>query len=130
MVFPRNQERLERFRSLLGEKKRGETPFDVARRACRTLSEEFVAHREEYLAQQRLVASTPSLLAYERELDRRRRARVMAAAAMGAIRATLREWCTRGGRGDLLDMADEAMDLLEFGALSVLRPNHDERKAS
>jgi hypothetical protein len=43
------------------------------------------------------------------------RARVLAGAAIGVIRATMRHWFTTDGREDLARLGDEALDCLDRG---------------
>lgn len=142
VVFARNDERLRLFRELLHERQAGDRPLDVVRRALRRLSRELTADRRTYLRQQRLVETTPQLLAYERELDRQweatlgealvagdsqspRTARILAGAVMGAVRATLTLWCQGGCRGDLMEMGEETLDLLARGVEGGAGPERE-----
>lgn len=137
VLFPHSAKRLSRFRAALRSAGAGSAAFETVRRALLEMAELYVANREELVAQHRVVESSASLIAYERELDlqweaaianaleredgaeaaHRRRARVLAGAVMGAIRATLREWFVTGGEGDLVAMGTEALDMLERGVL-------------
>ncbi len=100
-------------------------------RAFAAIAHVYGQERAEIVAQQRVVDASPALIAYERTLDRDweravadaleprtraaggageragRRARVLAGATMGAVRATLREWLDAGGRPDLRALARE-----------------------
>ncbi|NOY90511.1 MAG: TetR family transcriptional regulator [Deltaproteobacteria bacterium] len=142
VVFPWDAERLARFEAVLNAAKRGEPPFDSIRRALLALADEYTQQSDDMLAQHRVIESAPQLLAYERTLDRRweealagalgrgarsarkrREARILAGAMMGAIRATLAEWFTDGARGDLGRMGQEALDMIEYGIERGTRPS-------
>lgn len=128
VVFPHADERLAHLQALLRPRGR-ERPFETVRRACRAMAELFAQHRDELVWQHALITRSPSLAAYERELDRRwedalasalgarpghtaRRSAALAGAAMGALRALLREWYAGRGQGDLVALVDEVLDLL------------------
>lgn len=133
VVFARREEQLERFRALVAEAPAAEAPFVTARRALLTLANDYVEHRRAILAVAALVRSSPSLVARDLEVDRafeavivehvvarsrrsvgdRRRARILAAAIVGAVRVTIEEWAERDGEPDLRRLGDEALDLLE-----------------
>jgi AcrR family transcriptional regulator len=140
VAFPDREARLARFRWLLGQRRPGETAVGAVRRACLELARDYVEDRDELRQQQRIVDASPSLIAYEREIDgawesaiaealgagaddaadaahceAARRARIMAAAVMGVIRAVLRTWFAGGAKADLVRLGGEALDLLEDG---------------
>ena len=130
-LFPDYARRLGRFRAELAAAPAGEAPFATVERAFTAIAGLYVRERDEIVAQQRVVDASPALIAYERTLDRDweravadalearthvtrgpggragRRARVLAGATMGAVRATLREWLDAGGRPDLRALARE-----------------------
>lgn len=135
VVFPWDEPRLALFREILADRRPGEDRFERIRRALMALAGEYMEQARDMLAQHKVVESSPALLAYERKLDRRweealaealavgarserqrRRARIVAGAMMGAIRATLAEWFAMGAKGDLKTMGDAALDLIEAGA--------------
>jgi AcrR family transcriptional regulator len=138
LAFPSRHQRLARFLELLGGAPADETPFASLRRIARTFAKEYMQNRDSLVAQQRLVQTAPSLLAREAEIDRdwesgmvqafRHRggpgreaelhARVLAGAAIGVIRATMRYWFASGGKADLARLGDEALDRLERGFLA------------
>lgn len=153
VVFPDWERRLGEFRSGLGAQsgrpERGgrrrqvvqegqegrEEGLQAVRRALVGLAEDYAAHREDLLAQQRLTEGSAALLAAEAGQDRlweaaiaealgdragagvaaRRRARLAAGAVMGAIRACLKEWYQARGRINLRTLGEEAFALLEAG---------------
>lgn len=135
LVFPNRDMRLERFVDLLTETPGCEQPFDTFRRVTRLFAAEYMDNREQLLAQQTLIASSPTLLAREREIDHdweqaiadafvrrfppgpasRRRAEVLAGAMIGVVRATMRHWFARGCVDDLEQLGHEALDSLERG---------------
>lgn len=135
LVFPNRDKRLERFTELLTSAPKSEQPFDTFRRVTRLFAAEYIVNREQLLAQQTLIASSPTLLAREREIDHdweqaiadafarrfprnlasRRRADVLAGAMIGVVRATMRHWFARGCVDNLEKLGHEALDSLERG---------------
>jgi len=135
LVFPHRIERLERFLSFLRLAPPGESPVTSLRRAAQVFAKEYMDNREQLVAQQKLIQTSPALLAREREIDRdweaamsqafrdrtgagrdsELRARVLAGAAIGVIRATMRHWFATEGKADLAKLGDEALDCLERG---------------
>jgi AcrR family transcriptional regulator len=137
LVFPQRDARLAMLRAEL-EGGRGEPrAFDAVRRACLAVARDYARDRERMLAQWRVVQSEPALIGRELQLDRafedaieaafvaeggtaraRRRARVRAAAIVGAVRATLREWLEGGASADLVRLGRETFGELERGLAS------------
>lgn len=135
LAFPHRAERLEAFTALLQSAPAGESPFASLRRIAHVLAREYAANRERMVAQNRLVQSSPALIAREHEIDRdweiamaqtfRRRfegspeadlqARMLAGAAIGLIRATLRYWFEHEGCPDLGRLGEQALDSLQAG---------------
>ncbi len=133
LVFPERESRLERFQELLHEDpKLG--PYAALRHAVLTLAAEYEDDRGYLLTQDALVQATPELAGLELRLDRdfeeamverlrdggrsraaARRARVLGAAVMGVIRASLREWLDGGGKADLVELGEEGFRVLEEG---------------
>jgi len=131
IVFHRSAERIALLESLLSAGPRG---WETVRRACLEMARHFAEHRAEVLEQYRLVESTPTLAMTEGEIDRKwiaalgaaltverspaaqRRARILAGAVFGAMRATLAEWVGQGGKGDLLRLGTEALALFDRAA--------------
>ncbi|MGE0709050.1 MAG: TetR family transcriptional regulator [Planctomycetota bacterium] len=128
VVFPYAEERLALFEGLLAPRGK-ERPFATLRRACRAMAEHFVAHEDELRWQHELIEGSASLLAFEQRLDRRweealataisgqarrvsTRDAALAGAAMGALRALLREWYAGRGQRDLVALIDEVLELL------------------
>jgi len=138
LAFPHRRERLQRFVELLASAPASESPVGGLRRISQIFAKEYMQNRESLLAQQRLIQTAPALLARENEIDRdweagmaqafrarggsepesELRARVLAGAAIGVIRATMRYWFASDGRGDLAKLGDEALDRLERGFLT------------
>ncbi|MBP6078539.1 MAG: TetR family transcriptional regulator [Xanthomonadales bacterium] len=132
LAFPHRAERLERFTALLDAAPPGESPIASLRRIAQLFAGEHTTNREQLLAQQRVIASSAALIAVENEIDRdwedamyrcfvRRlgggdaaelRARVLAGACIGVIRATMRHWFQSGGRADLGQLGLQALDAL------------------
>jgi AcrR family transcriptional regulator len=137
LAFPHRRERLERFVELLASAPANEGPVGGLRRISQMFAKEYMQNRDRLVAQQRLVQTAPALLARENEIDRdwengmaqafrtragggpeaELRARVLAGAAIGVIRATMRHWFASGGKADLARLGDEALDCLERGFL-------------
>jgi len=135
IAFPHRAERLERFLELLEGAPQGESPFASLRAVAQLLAREYAANREQLVAQQRLVQSVPSLTAREHQIDQdweqamaqvfeqrfagtahaALRARMLAGAAIGLIRATLRYWFEHEGRPDLGALGNQALDALQDG---------------
>ncbi len=135
LAFPHRHERLEHFVALLGSAPASESPVTSLRRIAQVFAKEYMQNRDSLVAQQRLIQTAPALLARENEIDRdwetgmaqafRARvgvgreaelhARVLAGAAIGVIRATMRYWFASGGKADLARLGDEALDRLERG---------------
>ena len=135
LVFPHRTERLDRFIAFLSSAPPSENPIATLRRAADLFALEYMEHREQLVAQQKLIHTSPALLAREREIDRdweaamarvfrtragrghasELRARVLAGAAIGVIRATMRHWFASDGREDLNRLGREALDCLERG---------------
>lgn len=135
VLFPVRVEQLARFRAILARSVRGEAPFDRVRRALIAIGEELVSDRDRVVALNDVVLSHPALIAHEQKLDLeleaaiaaalaegevkskagRRRARVLAGATFGAVRAVIREWFAERGKTDLIALGNEALDLIDRG---------------
>lgn len=135
VLFPDRERRLERFRESLTGTSDHDDVIEAVRQALLILADDYTDHRERVALQQRIVLSSPSLLAYDHELDQhweaalaealgdrpgaprhdRRHARLRAGAFMGVIRATLREWYAARGRTNLRALGQEAFELLRNG---------------
>lgn len=137
VVFEGHRARLARFLDLLEACPPDEDVWATLRRLCHTFAADYTADRAAILRTQRLIQSSPVLLARERELGReweagleaflRARsdgaahwARLVAGASMGLVIATLRDWTANDGRTDLARMGDEAITCLKAG-FSLLR---------
>lgn len=139
LAFPHRAERLEAFTRLLQAAPASESPFASLRRIAQALAREYAANRERMVVQHRLMQSAPSLIAREHEIDQdwenamaatfvRRlaaspdaelRARMLAGAAIGLIRATLRYWFENEGRPDLGRLGAKALDSLQAGFVAA-----------
>jgi AcrR family transcriptional regulator len=139
LAFPHRAERLQAFQSLLEAAPPGESPFASLRRIAHGFAREHAAMRERMVAQHRLIQSSAALIAREHEIDHdweqvmaenfacrfvnspdaALRARMLAGAAIGLIRATMRYWFEHEGRPDLAQLGDQALDSLQEGFVSV-----------
>jgi AcrR family transcriptional regulator len=134
LLVPNREKRLDRFIELLKVAPVDESPFVILRRVTDLFAAEYTANRDQLLAQQGLLRSSPTLVAREREIDRdweavlakmfvtrlpegesERRAEVLAGAVIGAVRATMRYWFERGCVDDLRVLGHTAIDELEHG---------------
>jgi len=135
VAFPEHAERVARFTALLADRQRGEPRHRAVRGALLVLAADLMARREEVVGLQTVVNGSPELIAYERILDlewesvfahalrdptlrdaaAERRARMLAGATIGAVRAALREWFDTKGEASLIALGAEALDLLERG---------------
>ncbi|MCP4803926.1 MAG: TetR family transcriptional regulator [Proteobacteria bacterium] len=123
LAFPRQPERLELFRELLGDG----NDLTAVRTALLGMAPHYTANRDEALAQYRMVQASPALIGREIELDVAWEqaiaealtdrspiaARFWAGAAVGLTRAVLREWFAHGAVDDLHTMAGDAMTILQ-----------------
>ena len=141
LAFPHRAERLERFLEMLEGAPLNECPFISLRQIAQIFAREYSLNREQQLAQQQLINRTPALIARENEIDRDwenamadvfiqryascapqlalaqidLRARMLAGAAIGVIRATLRHWFAMQGNADLASLGAQALDALQGG---------------
>ena len=141
LAFPHRTERLERFLELLEGAPLNECPFISLRQIAQVFAREYSVNREQQLAQQQLINRTPALVARENEIDRdwenamaevfiqryaasgqnssgtqiELHARMLAGAAIGVIRATLRHWFAVQGNADLASLGAQALDALQGG---------------
>jgi AcrR family transcriptional regulator len=140
LAFPHRAERLERFLELLEGAPAGESPFASLRAIAQRLAREYAANREQLIAQQQLIQGVPSLIAREHEIDQdweramaqafeqrfagsehaELRARMLAGAAIGVIRATMRYWFEHDGQPDLGALGIQALDALQDGFVSAI----------
>ncbi len=135
LVFPHRKERLDRFLAFLLAAPPEERPIATLRRTAGVFAREYMRNRKQLVAQQKLIQTSPALLAREREIDRdweaamarafrertgpghasELRARVLAGAAIGVIRATMRHWFAMNGKDDLARLGEEALECLDRG---------------
>jgi AcrR family transcriptional regulator len=131
LLFVDDSENLERFRELLDARDDGTDRLAHLRQACLALAEDLAQEREPILARARIIESSSVLAKQERQQDMlweqaitssllaernpnpvaERRARVLAGAVFGAMRATMSAWKDQDGRADLPRLMAEALDL-------------------
>lgn len=139
LAFPNRAERLEHFLDLLEGAPETESALTSMRRIAQIFAREYAANRDQLIAQQRLISSTPSLIAREHDIDHDwenamarafsqrlvrgqdndLRARILAGAVIGVIRATMRHWFDMDGRVDLGKLGSQALDALQDGFLPM-----------
>ena len=134
LLFVDNGIRLERFEALLASQDSDTDGFAHVRRACLALAEDYMSRREQILARARIIESSPALCKQERQQDMlweaaiaesllanrrvptpvaKRRARVIAGAVFGAMRATIDEWRELDGNSDLPRLMREALEVID-----------------
>ena len=133
LVFPERDRRLAFFRAILTEDPKAE-PWAAIRHAVLGMAREYEGDKEWLLTQDRLVQASPELAGLEIRFDKAfedaiverlrngertkaaaRRARVLGAAVMGVIRASLREWLDAGATDALQRLGEEGFEVLERG---------------
>lgn len=139
LVFPHQEERLGMFRRLLSEGCDGESPFATVERAIIELAGVFHRARRELLDQQRIIESSPHLIAHELawydrwegairdalaapcfpDDEKSYRARLIASAMFGVVRAALSAWYADGCREDLVRAAGRELRILERGVAEM-----------
>lgn len=147
LLFIDNPPRLRHFREHLSVRLAGDDTFAPVYRACMAMAEEFMGERDKILARLAIIEASPVLAKQERQQDleweeaiaaallsgiaspsarARRKARLIAGAVFGTIRAALSEWLQGRGEADLVERANEGLAL--FGR--VLDVELDEREGS
>lgn len=134
LLFIENSDHLERFRELLHARQPGENNYQSIRRACLAISELFMRDRDQMVARFAIIGASPALSKQERQQDllweraiadaliadidepsqlAHRRARQLAGAVWGGVRATMLDWHGDQGRRDLVALANEGLALFE-----------------
>lgn len=132
LLFIDNEPRLERFREHLSVREPDDDAFAPVFRACLEMAAEFMGERDKILARLQIIEASPVLGKQERQQDlewedaiaaallvgittpsprARRKARLIAGAVFGAIRAALAEWLQGGGEASLVERAKEGLAL-------------------
>lgn len=133
-AFPKQNERLAQFRELLQRYDVRRNGVNAVREACVAIGRQYMAERPERMARQRLVDSSTALRNFEQTADvamerilveelagpeasieRLRSAKVFAAAVMGLVRVSLREWFDSEGSANLEEIGRSAFAWLEHG---------------
>ncbi|MCC6217128.1 MAG: TetR family transcriptional regulator [Polyangiaceae bacterium] len=142
LMFPYQAERERELRRIFAAAGAEEAPIAAVRRAALALARVYSEERADILSRQRIIDACPALVARETELDRNlelligehfarsassgrtaaRRARLLAGAVFGVIRAAVREWTRADGQLDLVALGNEAFDLLETTAPDLSQP--------
>lgn len=134
--------RLDRIVTALKARPAGEAPWPALRAAFMTVAADYETEREQLLRRFRIIQATPSIasrnlqiqatwedaitetVANWLDLDAATdlRPRLIAGAALAAMRASLRGWLTGKGQSRLPDHIAYCFDLLETGLGQVSRP--------
>jgi AcrR family transcriptional regulator len=135
VVFAGHAERVARFRALLENQRKRRAPVDAVFQVLTEVAHDYQKRREALLREYRLVQRNPELIARDVELDYEyeflvaeslagrgrpggripRRARILAGAIFGAVRATMADWFAGGCRADLIQLGRQTMAILEAG---------------
>ncbi|MCB9728681.1 MAG: TetR family transcriptional regulator [Deltaproteobacteria bacterium] len=131
VVFPRHEEQLGWFLSLLADAPAAESPYQTVRRACVAIGTEYMGLRAEMEVQRRVIEASPRLIAYDIQLDQSWEvaiahtlsrdgtppdlAAIEAGAILGMIRAVIRAWLEAEECGDLPALGAAAFDHLASG---------------
>ena len=130
VLFADLQQRLERFREQLAERRPDEMPIHAVRRACLDMARLYMENREVLVVRHRIIRTSRTLTGHDAQLDeaweaaiaetlggdtaqQRRDAMLLAGAIIGMIRSGLRDWYDNGTRGDLVANGVRAFELLE-----------------
>jgi len=121
-AWPDQEARIVLFESMLEKARVGSDPFEAVLKACLQMAGVFQEHREDLVAQQRIIHSSHALIARQSEFDATwqraiqvtllgsakptdevamRLARSFAGAVMGVVRATYDAWVNAEPAGDL-----------------------------
>lgn len=130
VLFAGQARRLDDFRARLAPRHEGESVAARLERAVLEMTDVYAADRDEVLAVQRILASSPTLAGLELGFDvgleqvvaaalaegppprGRRDATVDAGIVVGGLRAALRAWIVGGARGRLRSIAEHALTRL------------------
>ncbi len=134
VVFSKHDERIRRFRALLASQADGHGPAAAVRAALAEFARDYQRQRRELLREWRIVTGSPLLIARDVEQDlefeqaiaealqtgdpdaaAELRARIIAGAIFGAVRATMQEWFSQGCKQDLVELGRDCFQILEQG---------------
>jgi AcrR family transcriptional regulator len=133
VVFSEHERRIGIFRELLARHGERCGPAEKVRRTLRDFAEEYQRNRARLLAEYRIVVGSPVLIARDVELDiefeeaiaealgagrkrnaaAARRARILAGAVFGAVRAVMQLWFEKGCRPRLADLGQEGLQIID-----------------
>lgn len=138
VVLADYQQRLERIIGELAGRPLDEAPWDALERALLVVASDYESEREQLVVRFRIMMETPSVFARNLELqagweevladalgDRMATAptditpRLMAAAAMAAMSASMRHWMAHGQQRPLPELVSGSFGLLRKGFASV-----------
>lgn len=137
VVFHSSADRLVLLQSLLDDGGRG---FEAVSRACLGIARHYAENRDDVVEQFKLVESSPALTLWKAEIEQKwtmaiaealverrtaaekRRARILAGAIFGAIRATLTEWLSEDGRTNLVRLGTQTLHIFAEHDPQALEP--------
>ncbi|MCP4449472.1 MAG: TetR family transcriptional regulator [Myxococcales bacterium] len=135
LVFPNREARLAEFAGFLEARPQGEDTYSTLRKGTTMFAASYSGKRLQLLELQSLIAGSSTLQNCEREIDREweeviraafviefgddeagcLRARILAGATIGVVRATMRHWYQGDGRDNLAQLGLDALDALQRG---------------
>lgn len=131
VVFPRHEEQLARFETLLKRYEDPRKPFETIRNSSTTFAQDYIRWGEEALKDWRIVVTSPTLIAHDAELDREYKAaladvllharpaynqlesKVIAGAIFGALTSAMHVWYEGKCKEDLLELGAMAFELID-----------------
>jgi len=145
-AFPYHEEYVAHFRTLLAENGDAGSPLSTVWRAFQSMAKLYMAARDEHRRYQRIISSSPTLLAHSVTLDlewqssiadawsrhlgnaphAHRQAGMAAGAIMGVVNFTMSLWHDGGCRQDLTVFSAPAFELLQNGLDRTQKQNPSE----
>jgi len=149
VAFPYHEEYVAHFRKLLAENGDAGSPLSTVRRAFLSMAKLYMKARDEHRRYQRIISSSPILLARSVALDlewqssiadawskhlgkapdAHQQAGMAAGAIMGVVNFTMSLWHNGGCRQDLTVFSEPAFELLRNGLDRTEKQNLSERRA-
>lgn len=135
LVFPNRQTRLKAFAGFIKQRPGNEDMFATLRKGTVLFAAGYQENRAQLMEVQALIAKSSTLQTSERDIDREweeviraafisefggddhgaKRARILAGATIGVIRATMRHWYEGNAREDLAQLGLDALGALQRG---------------
>jgi len=150
VMFPYHDEYVSKFRGLLKMSQAKELPLEIVRRALRSMAEMYLASRDDHLRFQRIISSSPALVARSVPFDaeweaamtgvwqdgkrtestKKQEANLIAGAVMGVVNAVMSMWYAADCPEDLVARGERALELLERGIVNGTNRGSSETNTS